>query len=512
MDELHKIRTVGMRTLAMICAAGTVVIWIGAFIADTGFVPAFAATVIAGLAAWLASQGHSDTPARSAMAGAVMTYPMILLYQWSGYPWMIDLHMVFFAMLAVVVVLADWHAILTAATLTALHHLVGNFAVPQFIYGDDGDIVRVLLHAAIVIIETAALVLLAAQLVNLIGQQAAARSAKEEAEKIVEAERARVAQEQQLVIDAVADRLDLLASGDLSATITTAFPPTYGRLRDSMNAATADLNRLVANVSTVTAQIAQGSSEIRSASDDLAKRTERQASALEQNSSTTRNLTAAIQKTASDANGARKTIEETQDFAVDGGCVVSRAVDAMTEIEKSANEIGQIISVIDGIAFQTNLLALNAGVEAARAGESGRGFAVVANEVRALAQRSADAASSIRGLIQTSGQQVAQGVHLVGKTGEVLGDIVSQISTVSTAITGIAEAAGSQATQLSHVSGSFGQLDTVTQQNAAMVEESNAAAHQLSRAADELRHLVSQFKTGSADGAYQSPRQSLRAA
>lgn len=512
MDELHKIRSVGMRALAMVCVVGTVIIWAGVAFANSGIMPAIASTVIAALAASLALQGRCDTAARSAMAGAIITYPMILLYQWASFPWMIDLHMVFFAMLAVVVVLADWRAILTAATLTALHHLLGNLAVPQFVYGDDGDILRVLLHAAIVIIETAALVLLSTQLENMIGQQAAARAAIEDAERVVEAERSRVAQEQHLVMDAVANRLDLLAAGDLSATISTAFPPAYARLRDSMNAATGDLNRLVANVSTVTAQIAQGASEIRSASDDLASRTEQQASALEQNSSTTRDLTVAIQKTAADANGTRKTIEETQTFAEAGGCVVSRAVDAMTEIEKSANEIGQIISVIDGIAFQTNLLALNAGVEAARAGESGRGFAVVANEVRALAQRSADAASSIRSLIQTSGQQVAQGVQLVGKTGDVLGDIVQQISTVSVAITGIADAADRQSTQLSRVSGSFGQLDTVTQQNAAMVEESNAAAHHLSRAADELRNLVSQFKTDASDNAYHHQSQTLRAA
>ena len=500
MDELHKIRTVGMRTLAMICAAGTVVIWIGAFIADTGFVPAFAATVIAGLAAWLASQGHSDTPARSAMAGAVMTYPMILLYQWSGYPWMIDLHMVFFAMLAVVVVLADWHAILTAATLTALHHLVGNFAVPQLIYGDDGDIVRVLLHAAIVIIETAALVLLATQLVNLIGQQAAARSAKEEAEKIVEAERARVAQEQQLVIDAVADRLDLLASGDLSATITTAFPPTYGRLRDSMNAATADLNRLVANVSTVTAQIAQGSSEIRSASDDLAKRTERQASALEQTSATMEQLNATVRQNADNARQANQLAQNASTVAVRGGEVVSEVVDTMKGINESSRKIADIISVIDGIAFQTNILALNAAVEAARAGEMGRGFAVVASEVRSLAGRSAEAAREIKRLITDSVERVALGSTLVDQAGTTMTEVVSSIRRVTDIVGEISAASAEQSTGVNQVGEAVMQMDNVTQQNAALVEEIAAAAFSLKTQAHELVQTVAVFKLGQENG------------
>ena len=313
------------------------------------------------------------------------------------------------------------------------------------------------------------------------------------------AERQRIADEQRLVIAAVEQRLEDLAGGDLSTKIEVDFPPAYIKLKNSFNAATSDLDRLVGAVSSTTNHIARGSSEIRGASDDLARRTEQQASALEQNTSVTRELVAEIDQTARNAGNTREAIGEAQQFAETGGAVVSSAVAAMNEIERSSNEIGQIISLIDGIAFQTNLLALNAGVEAARAGDAGKGFAVVATEVRALAQRSAEAASSIRNLIQTSSEQVAQGVSLVGRTGTVLDDIVSRVSQVSGSVSEIADSAVRQSAELARVTGSFANLDTLTQQNAAMVEESNAAAHQLARAAEELRQLVSRFRTSQFD-------------
>ena len=495
MEELNSIRALGMRALAVACAFGALVIWVGTAWSDAGVAPAVAATLVAVLAGALVAQGQNDASARNAMAGAVTVFPMILLYQWAGYPWMIDLHMVFFAALAIIVVLADWRPIMTGAVLIAAHHLAGNFIAPAFVYNGGGDFMRVVLHAVVVIMETAALVMLSGQLENLIVQQAAAKEAKEAAESRAAAERVRVEEEQRVVIGAIGQRLDQLAAGDLTCTITAAFPASYESLKNSFNAATADLNRLVVAVSNATKEINTGSNEIRSASDDLARRTEQQATALEGNASTTRQLTMEIERTATGAEATRIAIAETQQSALAGGNVVSSAVAAMNEIERSATEIGQIITLIDGIAFQTNLLALNAGVEAARAGDAGKGFAVVANEVRALAQRSAEASSSIRSLIQTSGEHVAHGVRLVGQTGEVLGRIVEQISTVSESITEIALAATRQSAELSSVNASFGKLDAVTQQNAAMVEESNAAAHSLSRAAEQLRELVSRFRT-----------------
>lgn len=499
MEQLQALRANGLRALAFTSMIGALIIGLGAIWAGSGIMPPIVAAVAAGLTTFVARSPDGDAAQRCAVAAGIMTFPMILLYQWAGSAWMVDLHMVFFACLAIIVVLADWRPIVTGAALTAVHHLLGNLVAPELVYNNGGDILRVILHAVVVVAETAALVFLSVQLQRLIIAQAEAEAHKLAMEAAAAAERQRIADEQRLVIAAVEQRLEELAGGDLSTKIEVDFPPAYIKLKNSFNAATSDLDRLVGAVSSTTNHIARGSSEIRGASDDLARRTEQQASALEQNTSVTRELVAEIDQTARNAGNTREAIGEAQQFAETGGAVVSSAVAAMNEIERSSNEIGQIISLIDGIAFQTNLLALNAGVEAARAGDAGKGFAVVATEVRALAQRSAEAASSIRNLIQTSSEQVAQGVSLVGRTGTVLDDIVSRVSQVSGSVSEIADSAVRQSAELARVTGSFANLDTLTQQNAAMVEESNAAAHQLARAAEELRQLVSRFRTSHFD-------------
>jgi methyl-accepting chemotaxis protein len=495
MEQLHALRSNGLQVLAGTAVLGALIVWLGTIWAGSGLWPGALGTIAAALTVFVALKGSGDATARCAVAAGVTAFPMILLYQWAGSAWMIDLHMVFFAGLAIVVVLADWRPIIASAALIAIHHLLGNFIAPELIYGTSGDILRVVLHAVVVVAETAALVFLSAKLERLIVAQAEAEAAKVAIDLAAQAERQRAADEQQLVISAVERRLEELAAGDLSSKIEVHFPASYAKLKDSLNSATADLDRLVAAVAATTQHIAQGASEIRSASDDLAQRTEQQAGALEENTSSTRALVSEIQQTADGAKHTREAIGQAHQFAVNGGEIVTGAVAAMQEIERSSHEIGQITAIIDGIAFQTNLLALNAGVEAARAGDAGKGFAVVANEVRALAQRSAEAASSIRTLIQTSSEQVAQGVSLVGRTGSALNDIVSRVSEVTQSVSTIADSAHRQSADLSRVSGSFANLDLLTQQNAAMVEESNAAAHELARVAVELRELVSRFRT-----------------
>ena len=298
---------------------------------------------------------------------------------------------------------------------------------------------------------------------------------------------------QRQVVTELGEALQDLAHGNLSHRIEAQFAPEYEGLRSAYNETLAGLATLMANVANAASSVQTGASEIRSASDDLARRTEQQAANLEETAAAMNQVNSMVQGTARSATEVKTSIDHAEREASEGGQVVQRAVAAMSAIEKSAQEITQIIDVIDSIAFQTNLLALNAGVEAARAGEAGKGFAVVANEVRALAQRSADSAKDIKSLIMVSAQQVGDGVALVGETGTLLSQIVRRISEVSVSVTAIAHAAETQAANLQQVSGAVAEMDKMTQQNAAMVEQSTAAARSLAGEADGLTGLVSKF-------------------
>ena len=254
----------------------------------------------------------------------------------------------------------------------------------------------------------------------------------------------------------------------------------------------------MASIANSTTSVHGGADEISSAADDLSRRTEHQAASLEETAAALEQITVTVKRTASGSQQAAQAVATAKGDARSSGEVVQRAIAAMGHIEKSSAEISQIIGVIDEIAFQTNLLALNAGVEAARAGEAGRGFAVVASEVRALAQRSAEAAREIKGLISTSGLQVSQGVSLVGETGESLSRIMEQVAAIDGLVSEISASAQEQASSLSQVNTAVNQMDQMVQQNAAMVEESTAASHSLKSEAGELNGLVSRFKVGSA--------------
>ncbi|MBA3878891.1 MAG: methyl-accepting chemotaxis protein [Sphingobium sp.] len=301
---------------------------------------------------------------------------------------------------------------------------------------------------------------------------------------------------QRAVVEELARAMDALAAGDMTYRIETPLAPEYESLRTGFNNSIEGLGEILTSVSDTASSVHSGASEIRAASDDLALRTEQQAASLEETAAAMNQVTAMVRDTAKGAADVNRSIDEAHREASEGGAVVKRAVSAMGAIEKSANEITQIINVIDGIAFQTNLLALNAGVEAARAGDAGKGFAVVANEVRALAQRSADAAKDIKALITTSAEQVSTGVALVGETGTLLDRMVARVGDISAMITTIADSAETQATNLQQVNGAVGEMDKMTQQNAAMVEESTAAARSLASEAEALADVVARFKLG----------------
>jgi methyl-accepting chemotaxis protein len=289
--------------------------------------------------------------------------------------------------------------------------------------------------------------------------------------------------------------LAAIVKGDLTVRAKLAGSQAHHVLIADLNAAVVSMHDTVQAIGANADAVRSGAEEIKHASEDLSHRTGQQAANLEETVAALGEITATVRKTADGANEARKVVAAAKTDAARSGEVVQETVAAMSSIAGSSKQIGNIIGVIDEIAFQTNLLALNAGVEAARAGDAGRGFAVVATEVRALAQRSADAAKEIKTLISASSAQVASGVTLVGETGKALGRTLEQVEELNRLVTDIAASAQEQATGLQDVNKAVGQMDQVTQQNAAMVEESTAASHSLAGEAVELARLVAQFQT-----------------
>ncbi|MGV6819588.1 MAG: methyl-accepting chemotaxis protein [Parvularcula sp.] len=316
-----------------------------------------------------------------------------------------------------------------------------------------------------------------------------------------ELRQARIAQDEaaqtsRVVVDELAGGLSKLMEGVMSYRIERPFAGEYEGLREDFNAAVSKLQNVLTSIKSQSDEIRRSSAEVASASGDLAQRTENQAATLEKTAAAITEITATIANSAEGANEVNEVVAKTRDYAEQSGEVVRSAVEAMGEIERSSSEIAQIIGVIDDIAFQTNLLALNAGVEAARAGDAGRGFAVVAQEVRGLAQRSADAAKEIKVLITGSTKHVGNGVGLVRSAGEALTTIVESIANINKLASQIALSSKEQSLTLTDINSAMGTLDQVTQQNAAMVEETTAASHALSESSADLNRQVGHFDLG----------------
>jgi len=322
------------------------------------------------------------------------------------------------------------------------------------------------------------------------------REAAEAERRRNEQDRTDAAQQVETAVDALATGLSRLARGELDAEIHSPFAGKLDRLRQDFNKSLAGLRDTLAGIRDASALIQDNGRQMAEAADDLAHRTEQQAAALEETAAAVDEITATVRSSTERTSRAQTIVGQAKQKADSSADVVQNAVSAMGRIKEASDKIGQIIGVIDSIAFQTNLLALNAGVEAARAGDAGKGFAVVAQEVRELAQRSASAAKEIGGLIAASETEVATGTRFVGATGDALMEISRDIVALSGEVELIATAAREQVTSLQEVNGSVNSMDQMTQRNAAMVEETNAATRQLAQEADLLMDLVGRFRLG----------------
>ncbi|MGA0601866.1 methyl-accepting chemotaxis protein [Caulobacter sp. KR2-114] len=517
--NLDEQREFGSRLLVGLLWAMVPVVGLAGLILHSPWIGLAGAT--AGLAAGATFAWRADPHgggSRMAVGLALMGAVSLFVAAFRGNAWQADAHMAYFAALALLVVYCDWKAILVGAAAVAVHHLVLNFLLPAAVFPGAGGLLRVVMHAVILVVEAAALIWTCHSVTGLfaissrnVREAETARTAAEDATRAVEAagrleaqraeerrlERLQTEMEQQAVVQGLAGALRDMADGDLRVRLKQPFAPDYESLRADFNTAIAKLEEALGRVAVNTSGIGAGADQIAQASDHLSRRTEQQAASLEETAAALDEITATVAKSAAGARQANSLVTAARADAERSSAVVSRAVAAMGEIESSSQQITQIIGVIDEIAFQTNLLALNAGVEAARAGDSGRGFAVVAQEVRALAQRSAEAAKEIKGLINASTGQVEQGVSLVGETGKALQSIVARVAEIDGLVAEIAASAQEQSTGLQQVNGAVNQMDQVVQQNAAMVEESTAATHSLHGETAELRAQVARFRLSS---------------
>lgn len=533
-----------------VCVTGAALLVGGPALATAAISAAFLGV---GLAVCRSGPVLRDMGAGAALIGQAIA----LTAAFQGHPWQIDAHMLFFALLACLIILRSIPAILMATVITALHHLSLSVFMPALVYPAGAPLIenlgRTVFHAVIVLMETAVLIMTVLILTRLERQtrirsqeledmvahsdaarkeaegareaaealQTEAQAARAQTERLLEdakeaeARRTRAeqdrdavqarltqqqskeAQEQAHLVTVIRDAMVRLQAGDLTTRIVGPLPAQYEDLRGTFNTAVEALDDAVLQVAMQCDDMQNQIQDITTATSDIARRTERQAATLRESSEGLEDLTRALTTTEATVQDADGSAKNAQSNATSSEGIVAETASAMEAIESEANEISKIVKVIDEIAFQTNLLALNAGVEAARAGEAGRGFAVVASEVRGLAQRSSENAKNIRELIERSGEQVAVGSAKIEETVASLSQVLAAVFEITSKIAEIAEGAKQQTQGITTLNAKVADLDGTTQQNAAMFEETSAACADLLKGAQTLRDLTQRFQVTS---------------
>lgn len=554
MSEIDTLGTTQMkaaRLLGGVCLVGSVMPAVVAYITGNDWLVALISGLILAALVQLSFRGAPEL-ARLAVTGGIVGLTALFTAAFAGHPWQIDSHMLYFASLAALVLLVDVRALLLATVLILVHHIGLTLLMPGLIYPSFeliANLERLVLHAVVVAAEFAALIYAVHVRLSLIhsndaahtealqlledtaaakasaeASNEAAKQAQARAEEATrsaedalvraecEANRAKAAdsetiqrakdqqtrqQETTAIVQETVNRLGVslkrLADGDLSVDIEEEFAPEYEDLRLAFNDSVNELSIAFKSVLSESDLILGDTIDIAQSSEALARRTEEQANTLAQITASTEKLRNRISDAARNSQETSQTVANTRESATTTTKTVHKAVQSMGAIEDSSKQIEKITGVIDEISFQTNLLALNAGVEAARAGEAGRGFAVVASEVRALAQRSSDAAREINEIIARSGEEIRQGVKLVRDTGTAIEDIHAAVQSISNDTDKIADGTTKQAEDVKTITAALSNLDSITQQNAARFEETSAATQSLKASSLTLNNTIKAF-------------------
>lgn len=493
---LDTLRHVGMRLVVILIAilAATACLMSLALPAYDKWPAAALAILLAIYPVALLLQRRIDASARMTATITVAAMPTLLLFISEGHVWQTDLHMLFFALLAAASILCDWKAIAAATGVIAIHHLGLGMVVPQWLFAGDGSLARIAFHAVVLVVEAATLIWVAQRIVALINANQLQSIERENAADALLAERTEQARIVETVTTTLGQSLRALATGNLTEEIAVDFPEGYTLLKQDYNAAVSALRATIAAVRDSATSIRAGSQEISQASEDLARRTESNAANLEETSAALAQIEGRLRATATASQSTVARADQAMAIVDNGRSTAGTAMQAMGLVSDSAKGIDDVIEGLDKIAFQTRVLAMNAAVEAGRAGDAGRGFAVVADLVSALAMRAEEEAKRARDQLGVTQSQIISAVEAVSKVDIALADIAGGVEEVNKLVTGMASDNRVQSSAITEITATVAAMDVATQQNAAMVEETSAAARNLMTEVTSLANQAAIFK------------------